>query len=133
MKTLILSADGFCDLELFVPYYRFLEEGFDVDVASRKKGAIQGKHGYEITATKTFDEVNAEEYDMLFLPGGKAPSKVRKEAAVLQIVRHFMEKNKPVAAICHGPQILIRAGVVKDRRMTCWQEVADELLEAGAT
>ena len=132
MKTLILSADGFGDLELFVPYYRFLEEGFDVDIASRKKEKIEGKHGYKIAATKTFDEINPEEYDILLLPGGKAPQKVRKEAAALQIVRHFMEKNKPVAAICHGPQILIGAGAVKDRRMTCWPEVAKELREAGA-
>ena len=132
MKTLILTADGFGDLEFFVPYYRFLEEGFAVDIASRKKEKIKGKHDYEIAATTTFDAVNPEEYDMLFLPGGKAPSKIRKEAAALRIARHFMEKNKPVAAICHGPQILISAGVVKDRRMTCWPEMSKELREAGA-
>ncbi|MDA8388890.1 MAG: type 1 glutamine amidotransferase [Nitrospiraceae bacterium] len=132
MKILILSADGFEDLELFVPYYRFMEEGFDVSIASGKKEKIKGRHGYEIAATMTFDEVNPEEYDMLFLPGGKAPSKVRKEEAALRIARHFMDKGKPVATICHGPQILISAGVVKDRRMTCWHEVSKELREAGA-
>ena len=132
MKILILSADGFEDLEMLVPYYRFREEGFDVDIASRKREKIKGKHDYEIAANKTFEETNAEEYDMLFLPGGKAATRVRKEDAALQLARHFIEKGKPVAAICHGPQILISAGVVSGKRMTCWPEVSRELKEAGA-
>ncbi len=133
MKILILSADGFEDMELFVPYYRFKEEGFDVDVASKKRQTIEGRHDYKIEANRSFDEINPEEYDMLFLPGGKAPSKVRKEDPALQIVKHFMDKNKPIVTICHGPQIMISAGVVHDRRMTCWPDVAKELKEAGAT
>ncbi len=132
MKILILSADGFEDMELFVPYYRFKEEGFDIDVASKKRGTIDGKHDYEIEANRSFDEINPEEYDMLFLPGGKAPSKVRKEDAALQIVRHFIDRNKPIVTICHGPQIMISAGVVHGRHMTCWPEVGKELKEAGA-
>lgn len=132
MKILILSADGFEDLELFVPYYRFMEEGFEVDIASKKRGKIEGRHDYEIEANRTFEEVNANEYDMLFLPGGKAPAKLRKDEAALQIARDFMDKNKPVAAICHGPQVLISAGLVKGKKMTSWPEVAKELKEAGA-
>lgn len=69
---------------------------------------------------------------MLFLPGGKAPAKVRKEEAALAIARHFMQNNKPVVAICHGPQILISAGLVSGKRMTSWPEVGKELKEAGA-
>ncbi|MDA8325278.1 MAG: type 1 glutamine amidotransferase [Nitrospiraceae bacterium] len=132
MKILILSADGFEDLELLAPYYRFEEEGFTVDIASKKRGKIKGNHDYEVAATKGFDEVNPEGYDMLFLPGGKAATRVRKEDAALQLARHFIEKGKPVAAICHGPQILISAGVVSGKRMTCWPEVSRELKEAGA-
>ena len=132
MKILILSADGFEDMELFVPYYRFIEEGFQVDVASKKREKIKGKHDYAIEAAKAFDEVNPGEYDMLFLPGGKAPSKVRKEDSALQIVRHFVDNNKPIVTICHGPQIMISAGVVQGKHMTCWPDVSGELKEAGA-
>jgi protease I len=129
---LILTDENFEDMELFVPYYRLNEEGFDVEVASKRRGVLKGKHGYEIEATKAYDEIKPENYDMLFLPGGKAPSKVRREEAALSIVRHFMQNDKPVAAICHGPQILISAGVVMGRRLTCWPGVANELREAGA-
>ncbi|MDA8173315.1 MAG: type 1 glutamine amidotransferase [Nitrospiraceae bacterium] len=132
MKVLILSDDGFEDLELFVPYYRFREEGFVIDVASKKTGEIEGKHDYGIMANKEYAEINPGDYDMLFLPGGKAPAKVRKDENALKIARDFMGKNKPVAAICHGPQILISAGVVSGRQMTCWPDVAKELKEAGA-
>ena len=118
MKALFISADNFEDTELLVPYYRLQEEGVPVDVASMKKGTIRGKHGYEVNATKTLDEVRPEEYDLLVLPGGKAPEAVRREAKAQEIARYFMENNKPVAAICHGPQTLISAGLLKDRRAT---------------
>ncbi len=132
MKILILSADNFEDSELLVPYYRFLEAGFQVDIASMKKGKIAGKHGYEVVVDKTLDEVSGNEYDLLLLPGGKAPEAVRKERAALDIARSFFSGNKPVAAICHGPQTLISAGLLKGRRATCYRSVADEMKEAGA-
>lgn len=131
MRVLTLSDDGFEDLELFVPYYRFKEAGIGVDLASRKRGSIKGRHGYEITANRMYDEINPEEYDMLFLPGGKGPAKVRKDEAALAIARHFMENNMLVAAICHGPQILISAGVLSGRHATSWPGIVNELKEAG--
>lgn len=131
MKVLIVSADHFEDSELLAPYYRFLEEGFQVDVASMHKGKITGKHGYEVDVTKTLEEINPEEYDLLFLPGGKAPEAVRKEESALKIARHFFSADKPVAAICHGPQTLITAGLLKGRRATCYHSVANEMKEAG--
>lgn len=132
MRALFISADDFEDTELLVPYYRLQEEGVPVDVASMKKGSIRGKHGYEVTATKSLDEVRPEEYSLLVLPGGKAPEKVRREAKAQEIARHFMENNKPVAAICHGPQTLISAGLVKGRRATCYETVAPEMRDAQA-
>lgn len=131
MKALFISADNFEDTELLVPYYRLQEEGVPVDVASMKKGTIRGKHGYEVNATKTLNEVRPEEYDLLVLPGGKAPETVRREAKAQEIARYFMENNKPVAAICHGPQTLISAGLLKDRRATCYSSVAGEMKEAA--
>ena len=132
MKALIISADNFEDSELLVPYYRFKEAGIEVEVASFKREKIKGKLGYEVTVDKAFAEVDAERYDILLLPGGKAPEAVRKEQQALEIVRRFFAGEKPVAAICHGPQILISAGLVRGRRATCYRTVAGEMEEAGA-
>jgi archaeal arginyl aminopeptidase len=132
MKALVISADNFEDTELLVPYYRLQEEGIDVDVASIRKGTIKGKHGYEVAVTKTLSEVNPDEYDILVLPGGKAPEAVRKQQKAVEIVQHFFQKNKPVSAICHGPQTLITAGLLKGRRATCYRTVAEEMKAAGA-
>lgn len=132
MKALIISADGYEDSELLVPYYRFLEEGIEADIASMKKQPIKGKHGYEAEVTKTLAEARPEDYDILVLPGGKAPEAVRKEPAALEIARDFFRTGKPVAAICHGPQTLITAGLLNGRRATCSRTVADELKAAGA-
>jgi len=132
MKALIISADNFEDSELLFPYYRLKEEGVQADIVSMKKGKIKGKHGYEVPVDKTLKEVNPEEYDILILPGGKAPEAVRKEHEAIEISRHFFEKNKPVSAICHGAQTLISAGVVEGRHATCYRSVAKELVKAGA-
>ncbi|MDA8382060.1 MAG: type 1 glutamine amidotransferase [Betaproteobacteria bacterium] len=132
MKALFLSADHFEDTELLVPYYRLKEAGVDVDIASMRPGKLTGKHGYEVEASKSFDEVKAEEYGLLVLPGGGAPAAVRKEPAALAIARAFFADGKPVAAICHGPQILISADLIKGRHATCYSSVSSELKDAGA-
>ncbi len=132
MKALFISADHFEDSELLVPYYRFREEGIEVDIVSMKRGAIKGKHGYEVEVTGTLGQVNPDEYDILVLPGGKAPEAVRKEPRAVEIARDFFKKNKPVSAICHGPQTLITAGLLKGRHATCYKTVAQEMKEAGA-
>lgn len=133
MKVLILSADNFEDSELLVPYYRFMEEDISVEIASMKLGTLTGKHGYTVEVDKLLDEVHADDYDLLLLPGGKAPAELRKQPAALEIARRFFAGNKPVAAICHGPQILISAGLMQGRRATCYSLVATELKAAGAT
>jgi protease I len=132
MRALIISADNFEDSELLVPYYRLQEEDIQVDVASMKKGRIRGKHGYEVEVGKTLKEVNPDDYDILVLPGGKAPEAVRKEKDALEIAKDFFHKNKPVSAVCHGPQTLISAGLLKGRRATCYKSVAKEMKDAGA-
>lgn len=132
MKALIISADDFEDSELLVPYYRLKEAGIEVTVASPGRWAIKGKHGYEVAVDKSLDEVVADGYAVLVLPGGAAPAAVRKEPKALEIVRAFFALERPVAAICHGPQILISAGLLQGRRATCYKSVADELKGAGA-
>ena len=131
-KALIMSDNNFEDTEALVPYYRLKEEGVHVDIASTKKGTIVGKHGYELEANKTFSEVNPNDYDILILPGGKAPEAFRNNKDAQNIARSFFEKGKPVSAICHGPQTLISAGLLKGRRATAYKSIAPELKEAGA-
>ncbi|MFH1025949.1 MAG: type 1 glutamine amidotransferase domain-containing protein [Nitrospirota bacterium] len=132
MKALIISADNFEDTELLVPYYRLKEEGIEVDVASIKKGTIKGKHGYEVQADKALKEVNPDDYGILILPGGKAPETVRKDKNAIAIAKYFFQKNKPVSAICHGPQTLITAGLMKGRHATSYKSVAQEMKDSGA-
>lgn len=132
MKGLILSADNFEDSELLVPLYRLQEAGHKVDVAAAALGQITGKHGYTVQVNKTFDAINPADYSVLILPGGKAPAAIRDLPAVQEIVRAFFATYKPVGAICHGPQILISAGVLSGRRATCYRTVAEELSNAGA-
>ena len=132
MKALIISADNFEDSELLFPYYRLKEEGIQVDITSIQKGKIKGKHGYEAEANKDLREIRPDEYDLLVLPGGKAPERIRKEKAAIEIARHFMENRKPVSAICHGPQLLITAGLLKGRHATCYKSVAQEMRASGA-
>ena len=132
MKALILSADNFEDSELLVPLYRLQEAGHTVEVAAAELGSIIGKHGYQVPVNKTFAEINPADYAVLILPGGKAPAAIRDLLVVQTIVRAFFSAYKPVGAICHGPQILISAGVLSGRRATCYKGVAEELQNADA-
>ena len=131
-KVLIVSAEGFEDLELFYPYHRLKEEGFSVIVASNKE-KITGKHKYSIRVDKLFEEVNPDEFDALVIPGGKGPEQVRLDKNALKITKHFLENNKPIAFICHGVQVLISLDALKGRKATCWYGVKDDLIIAGGT
>jgi protease I len=132
MKALILTADGFEDMELYYPLYRLQEEGIGVDVASSIKGGIFGKHGYRVEANLSFSEVDPDQYGLLILPGGKGPEKVRLDSDAIDITTTMVVSGKIVAAICHGTQVLISAGLVAGKNMTCWQGVRDDLKAAGA-
>ena len=131
MKALIVSSDNFEDTELLVPFYRLKEERIDVDIASLKKGTIKGKHGYEVEANRALSDIKPSDYDILIVPGGKAPGAIRKDNDALEIAKHFFQNNKPVSAICHGPQTLISAGVLKGRNATSYKSVAQEMKDAG--
>lgn len=133
MRALIISADLFEDSELKIPYQYLCKLGINVDIASLKKGIIIGKHGFSADVTMTLDEVVPKQYDILILPGGKAPAMIRKEPKALVIAQYFFEHNKLVAAICHGPQILISAGLLKGRMITGYKSIEKELTDSGAT
>lgn len=132
MKVLFLTADTFEDLELLYPLYRMKEEGHEVYIASNKKGTIVGKHNYSVNVDLIFDDVNPDEFDALVLPGGRAPEIVRIYPKAVEIAKKMFEAGKPVASICHGPQVLISAGVLKGRKGTCVVTIKDDLINAGA-
>lgn len=132
MRALIISADGFEDSELQVPIEQLREVGIEADIAAPSTGVICGKHGYRVSASLSVGEVDAARYDLLVLPGGKAPGTLRVLPPVLEVVRSFDRAGKPVAAICHGPQILVSAGVLSGRTATCYPSIAGELHGAGA-
>jgi protease I len=135
-KAVVLTADQFEDMEVYFPIFRLMEEGWDVTIAAPTLRAIQGEHGYGLEPDTTIDEVDPDEYNLLLIPGGApdgAPATVRNITKALDITRSFFAKNKPVAAICHGPYTLISAGVVKGRRLTSyWHDgVPEEIQKAG--
>lgn len=133
MKALIITAEQFEDSELFVPKEALEKAGIRVEVATPEKGhQFHGKHGGAIIADLTLREVEPEEYDLLVIPGGKAPGELRHNEHALRITRAFFKADKPVAAICHGPQVLVSARLLEGRRATCYKSVAQELKDNGA-
>jgi len=135
-RAVILTANEFEDMELFFPYFRLLEEGVEVDIAAPQEGVIHGEHGYSIKITKTIAEVDPDQYDLLVVPGGfptGAPATVRKIKKAQELARSFIEKNKPVASICHGPWLLVSADLVRGRHLTgFWHDgVPEEIRAAG--
>lgn len=132
MRALILIADNVEDCEFFYPYYRLQEEGIEVDVASPNGERIVGKHGYDFQPNLSFADAKGTDYDLLVLPGGKAPEAVRLEAEAVEITRRMFEADKIIAAICHGAQILISADVLRGKTATCWKAIRDDVKAAGA-
>jgi len=132
LSVLFITADGTEDFEFFYPYYRFIEEGLSVDVAT-PRGTFKGKLGAGLKKTKTLADVSPDDYSFLYIPGGKAPEALKKEPQALELVRRFVSGGKIIAAICHGPQLLAKAGVIDGREISGWPEIQREIEEAGAT
>ncbi|MGC9105543.1 MAG: type 1 glutamine amidotransferase domain-containing protein [Thermoprotei archaeon] len=131
-KVLFLVGEEFEDIELLYPFYRVIEEGFTPVIAWKEaKAKVSGKHGYSVVSDISFKEVRVEDYVGLVIPGGRGPERIRNIPEVKEITRKFFELKKPVAAICHGPQILISAGVIKGRRVTSYESIKDDVIAAG--
>jgi protease I len=128
----IIAADEFEDLELFHPLYRLQEEGIRTIVIGLTKDAIKGKKGYSITPNASIEEVKAADFDFLIVPGGKSPEKLRLNNKILRFVKDFDTQGKPIAAICHGGQVLASAGIVRNRTLTCVAGIRDDMVNAGA-
>ncbi len=134
-KVVMLAGEGFEDMELMYPLYRLRYEcGADVTVAGPNKGtAITGKHGMPVQADIAFKDLRADDYDCLVIPGGQGPDHIRIFPEVIKFVRDFDKTGKPVAAICHGVQILITARLLKGKRATGWKSLVVDIEDAGAT
>jgi protease I len=132
-SVLFITADKTEDLEFFYPYYRLIEEGYHVDVATPDGGAFKGKQGLGLSESKKISDVRPEDYQLLYIPGGKAPAELKNNDDALAFTKQFVALGKPVASICHGPQLLAEANVIKGKNIAAWPEVEDELIKAGAT
>lgn len=131
-RVAVLIAEGFHDGETLEPKAFLEEHGAKVVILGPAEGDVKAYNSDQVvTIKKAVEDANVENFDALILPGGHGPAVLREHEAAVAFVRAFMESGKPVAAICHGPQVLITAGVVEGRTMTCVSSVAEEVQEAG--
>lgn len=135
-KVAILVTDGFEQVEMTKPRGALNEAGAETKIVSLKPGRIQGMHsadkGDKFDVDLTLDEARPEEFDALLIPGGLMnPDALRSNDDALEFTRHFFREGKPVAAICHGPWVLIDAGVVRGRTLTSWPAIKTDVKNAG--
>ena len=131
-KIVLLLERGVEDSEFIYPYYRFQEEGYQMDVvAPLAKKEYIGKRGGSFFSEFAPDEVNLDDYDAVIIPGGYAPDRLRIHRGIVDLVKAAYSKGKVVAAICHGPQLLIEAAVVRGKVVTGWLSVQTDLKNAG--
>lgn len=130
-KILLITYDNCDDSEVLYPLFRMREAGYTVDVASMEKRTIKAKYHFTVEPTHLLSEVDPSEYAGLILPGGTAPEKIRQQASALEITRYFDKNGLPIAAICHGPLILISAGTLRGRKCTCYPGIRDDVINAG--
>src|SRR6185295_17033102 len=135
-KVAVLVADGFEQVEMTEPRKALDNEGADTKIVSVQSGQIQGMHhadkGDKFDVDLTLDDADPAEFDALLIPGGLMnPDTLRSTPKALEFARHFFEEGKPVAAICHGPWVLIDAGVVRGRTLTSWPAIKTDVRNAG--
>ncbi len=133
VRVAVLAEDAFEDLELWYPVLRLQEEGFKVTVVgSGSARQYKGKYGLKVDVDAGIDEVTAEDFDGVVVPGGWAPDRLRRYPQVLKLVKDLDAAGKPVAAICHAGWVLASARIVRGRRMTCTVAIKDDMENAGA-
>ncbi len=148
-KILLLAGDFVEDYEIMVPFQTLQAVGHEVHAVCPGKKAgdtvktaihdFEGdqtyseKRGHNFTLNADFATVKTEQYDALVIPGGRAPEYLRLNQRVLEIVREFDKAKKPIAAVCHGPQILVSAGVLKGKKCTAYMAVKPDVEDAGAS
>jgi len=133
-KIACLLATGFEDSEFDVPRQRLEQAGYRVEVIGAKVGEeLKGYKGKVTTRVeRAIEDVKPEDYEGLLIPGGHSPDTLRADERFVSFVRAFDQTKRPLAAVCHGPQLLITAGLVKGRTLTAWQTIQEDLRHIGA-
>lgn len=132
-QVLELVHDEFDDLEFWYPYYRLKEEGASITVAGEQAGkTYRGKYGVPAKADISYGDVDPDQYDVLLIPGGWAPDKIRRFPEVLKIVRRMDERNAVIGQICHAGWVLASAGILEGRNVTSTPGIKDDLENAKA-
>ncbi len=133
-KIACLLANGFEDSEFKLPYDRLRAAGYTVDLIGTTAGeTVKGDKGRESARIdQTIDDVEADEYEALLIPGGYSPDKLRADDRFVTFVKRFDETGRPLAAVCHGPQLLLAAELQRGRTLTAWKTIQSDLRQAGA-
>jgi len=133
-RVVIIVGEGFEDSEFSIPFQRLRQAGCDVTVAGSRRGqTVHGKRGKSEARTEHAGaDIAVADYDALVIPGGHGPDRLRLDTAIVMFTHLFMASGKPVAAICHGPQLLIEAESVRGRTLTSWPSLRKDLINAGA-
>jgi len=130
-RVAMVLAKNFEDVEATDPKEYLEGLGAEVTVVGIERGPIEGKKGASLDADATFEEVSPEDFALLVIPGGGSPENLRIHDSAVEFTRRFMESGKPVAAICHGPQLLISAKVLDGRTLTSVNKIRDDVINAG--
>lgn len=131
-RVAVLIEDGFEDSELTGPVEGLREAGIVVTIVGAAAGReYTGKRGHVVVSDLAAGRARTADFDALVIPGGYAPDRMRMRHAMVDLTRAMHEAGKPVAAICHGPQLLISAGIVRGRTLTCWPSIAIDVTNAG--
>jgi protease I len=138
LRVAILAADGFEQVEVIRPMKHLLRHGALVDIVSLHRGGIRGINhldpGIRLRVSRTVDEVTAADYDALLIPGGFVnPDFLRQSEKAKMLVTAFDVAGKPIATLCHGPWVLVSAGLVRDRKLAAWPGIQDDIRNAGGT
>lgn len=131
-KVVIFVEDLVEEIELLYPKYRLIEEGAEVKIAGPEVKIFKGKNGYPIKSDIKFDEVKVDDFDALIIPGGYAPDRIRRNNVAIELTRKFFESGKIVAFICHAGWVPISAGILRNKKVTGFFSIRDDLVNAGA-
>ncbi|MFP3896466.1 MAG: type 1 glutamine amidotransferase domain-containing protein [Anaerolineales bacterium] len=132
-RIAILAEDNYEDPELWYPFYRMKEAGAEVSVVGMPGvETYESKHGYPVSVDVYAEDVSPEDFDAVIIPGGYAPDRMRRHAAMLDLVRDMFEQGRFVAFICHAGWVPVSAGIVEGRRVTSVSSIKDDLINAGA-
>jgi len=132
-KVAVLVDKEFQDMEVFYPYYRLIEAGHEPLFIGTGENSYKGKYGYPLNEVDAnIQDVSADDFDAVVIPGGNAPAYLRKCQEVLDFVKAMNDSGKPIASICHGAWVLCSIeGFLKERKLTCFERIKDDVLDAG--